>query len=204
MPVTFATCALLLKRLRRESFDLLLLDWMLPDMTGLDVLAWTKAHIEPSPPTIIVTAKVNHWDVVTALRSGADDYVTKPILEGVLKARVEALLRRTYGLDGRSQTETYGDYVFNPIDHKLSIHGRTTETPTKIFELGLLFFRNLGRPLSRDYIAENIWHSTPDGRTLDTHIAQVRRHLNLTPENGFRLSAVYGFGYRLERLPRCH
>jgi DNA-binding response OmpR family regulator len=201
-PVLFDTCAQLLHSLQKEQFDLLLLNWNLADMNGFNALAWAKANIEPSPPAIIVTARSHGGDEVTALTAGADDYITKPILESVFKARVEAVLRRTYGLRIVSKIEAYGNYDFALASRQVSIDGRPVTTTLKVFNLALLLFRNMSRPLSRSDIAQTLWTSNidPEGRTLDVHIAQVRRQLGLIPENGFRLSAVYRFGYRLERV----
>ena len=93
----FRAGKLILKELRQNSYDLLLLDWSLPDTSGLEVLKWVRENLDPSPPVIMITARVDEADIVTGLTNGADDYVTKPVQGDVLKARVEAVLRRAYG-----------------------------------------------------------------------------------------------------------
>ncbi len=201
-PVLSNIGAQLSNSLRKEQFDLLLLGWKPADMNGLDVLTWAKANIEPSPPAIVVTARLHNDAAVTALSAGADDYITKPIQATVFKARVEALLRRTYGFRRASNIETYGDYAFDLASKQISISGKPMTTSLKVFNLALVLFRNLSRPLSRSYIAQTVWASgiDPESRTLDVRVAQARRQLGLAPENGFRLSAVYRFGFRLERV----
>jgi DNA-binding response OmpR family regulator len=192
----------MLKELRQNSFDLLLFDWSLPDTSGIEVLAWVREHLDPSPPVIMITARVEENDIIAALTSGADDYVTKPIQDDVLKARVEALLRRVYGGSGKRGIEVYGEHAFDVQQRTLTISGKPIVTTAKEFTLALLLFRNLARPLSRGYIMEAVWGQGPDliSRTLDAHISQIRNRLGLRPENGLRLSSVYSFGYRLEQV----
>lgn len=192
----------MLKELRQNSYDLLLLDWSLPDTSGLDVLKWVRENMDPSPPVIMITARVDEADIVTGLTNGADDYVTKPIQSDVLKARVEAVLRRAYGGQNRKTVEVYGEHSFDLQSRTLTWRGEPVAVTAKEFALALLLFRNLQRPLSRSYIMEAVWGHGPDilSRTLDAHISQIRNRLGLRPENGLRLSSVYSFGYRLERL----
>ena len=201
-PFEFRNGKSMLKELRQNSFDLLLLDWSLPDTSGIEVLSWTREHLDPSPPVIMITARVGENDIVAGLTSGADDYVTKPIQDDVLKARVEAVLRRVYGGAGKRGVEVYGEYAFDVQQRTLTVSGKPVVTTAKEFTLALLLFRNLSRPLSRSYIMEAVWGHGPDmmSRTLDAHISQIRNRLGLRPENGLRLSSVYSFGYRLEQV----
>jgi DNA-binding response OmpR family regulator len=192
----------MLQELRHDSFDLVLLDWSLRDTSGNEVLGWVREHLDPSPPVILITARVGENDIVAGLMAGADDYITKPIQDNVLKARVEAVLRRVYGRSGKRSTEVYGEHAFDVPQRKLTISGNLIVTTAKEFTLALLLFRNLARPLSRKYIMESVWGHGPDmmSRTLDAHISQIRGRLGLQPENGLRLSSVYSFGYRLEQV----
>lgn len=171
-------------------------------MTGLEVLRWVRTNMDPAPPIIMITARVGEADIVAGLTSGADDYVTKPIQDDVLKARVEAVLRRTYGAQAKKTIELYGRHAFDVQARTLTIDGEPVVTTAKEFALALLLFRNLQRPLSRSYIMEAVWGHGPDimSRTLDAHISQIRNRLGLRPDRGLRLSSVYSFGYRLERL----
>lgn len=190
------------RALRRESYDLLLLDSELPDLSGADLLAWARASLPAPPPVIMLTGCSDDGDIVATLDNGADDYVTKPVHPGVLKARVDALLRRSYGVSGSPRIEAFGDHVFDPVAMTATIRGGTVDLTAKEFGLAVLLFRNLNRPLSRAHIMETVWGRSPDyaSRTLDAHVSQIRGRLGLRPEHGLRLASVYSFGYRLESL----
>jgi DNA-binding response OmpR family regulator len=190
------------RALRRESFDLLVMDWELPDVSGVELLAWARENLNPSPPVIMLTGRTGDDDIVKGLDTGADDYVTKPLVPAVLRARVEALLRRRYGASEEPKVEEFGDHRFDPLTMTVTFRGEPVTLTAKEFGLALVLFRNLNRPLSRAYIMETVWGRNPDipSRTLDAHVSQIRGRLGLRPENGLRLASVYSFGYRLERL----
>lgn len=193
----------LMRLLRQESFDLLLLDWHLPDGSGLDLLHWARTHCDPCPPTIMVTARSESDDIVKALEAGADDYVIKPIDEKVLEARVSAVLRRTYKASNEElDSEFLHGARFDQAATTVTMAGVTTCLTAKEFLLTLTFFRHLGRPLSRPHLLEAVWGRNPDlpTRTLDVHISRIRNRLSLKLENGFQLTSVHGFGYRLEKV----
>ncbi len=198
----YRTARSMMRSLRQDSFDLLMLDWNLPDANGLEILKWVRDNLEPSPPTIMITARMGEADIVAGLTSGADDYIVKPMHDDVLKARVEALLRRVYGGRQKRNVEIFGEHAFDVVERTASVAGTPVVTTAKEFALALLLFRNLHRPLSRSYLVETVWgHGLdPSSRTLDAHISQIRNRLSLRPENSVRLSSVYGFGYRLEAL----
>jgi len=124
--------------------------------------------------------------------------VVKPLSPPVLLARVQALLRRSFPPAGEG--EAFGPYVFDPATETVTCAGEVQPVTSKEFKLGLLLFRNLQRPLSRDYLVQHVWGHRPDleSRTLDAHVSKLRSKLSLRPANGFRLVTVYGFGYRLE------
>ena len=190
------------RALRRESYDLLLLDWELPDLSGVDLLAWARANLPSPPPVIMMTGRTDDGDIVHGLDTGADDYVTKPVQTSVLKARVDAVLRRAYGAVSAPRVENFGDLVFDPIAMTVSVRGTSVDVTAKEFGLALLLFRNLNRPLSRAHIMETVWGRNPEipSRTLDAHVSQIRGRLGLRPEHGLRLASVYSFGYRLESI----
>jgi DNA-binding response OmpR family regulator len=195
-----STVQSMISLLRRTTFDLLVLDWTLPDGTGVDVVEWVRKTIAPPPPMLMVTARADEADVVRALRAGADDYVVKPPSDAVLSVRVEALLRRAYRDVPDDGQERFGDYVFDLGQKQASVNGAPTTLTAKEFELALILFRNANRALSRSYIADLVWGWNADlsSRTLDIHVSRVRGKLKLRPENGVRLAPVYGYGYRLE------
>ncbi len=190
------------RALRRESYDLLLLDWELPDLSGIDLLAWARSNLPAPPPVIMLTGRTGDGDIVHGLDIGADDYVTKPVNTSVLKSRVEALLRRSYGASTAPRVENFGDHVFDPLAMTVTVRGAEVDVTAKEFGLALLLFRNMNRPLSRAHIMETVWGRNPDipSRTLDAHVSQIRGRLGLRPEHGLRLASVYSFGYRLEQI----
>lgn len=199
---TFGAARALIAALRQETFDLLVLDWNLPDMTGVEVIDWVRQNLEPPPPMLLLTARSAEEDVVAGLDAGADDYIVKPVRSAVLVARVNALLRRTYPPQDASGIEQFADYGFDLPAKTVTAHGEAVALTAKEFTLALLLFRNTHRALSRSHILETVWGRNPDlpTRTLDMHVSRVRTKLRLRPENGFRLAPVYSYGYRLERL----
>jgi len=198
---SFVTAEGLLRELRRENFDLLVLDWNLPDMSGLEVARWVRANIKARIPILFVTCHVDEADLVEALKAGADDYMCKPVRVPELLARLHALLRRAYP-DQTGDMLTSGDYVFDQKAKTLTVKGELVELKHREYELAYLLFSRLGELLSRKYLQESVWggQAAAVSRTLDTHISRLRVKLDLRPENGYRLSSVYSLGYRLESL----
>lgn len=194
----------MLKRLRQESFDLLMLDWNVPEPSGLEVLKWTRQHLDPSPPAIMVTRRDAEADIVAALEAGADDYVTKPFQPAVVKARVEAVLRRSYAAPPTGPIEEIAGVRCDHAAQTVTLGRRTVELTPKELALAAMLLRNLNRPLSRAHLLEAVWGRNPDltTRTLDVHVSSLRTKLKLAPENGFQLEPVYSFGYRLRRVER--
>ena len=203
--MTYTAGGTLLRELKGETFDLLVVDWQLPDISGPEVVRWARANLHDQVPILFLTNRREERDIVEGLSSGADDFMIKPMRPGEMVARVQALLRRAYAepLSGEQQ---WGDYTFMPVGRRVEFNGVPVNMTQKEFDIALFMFRNMGRLLSRRYMLENLWTSNnPSGtelmsRSLDTHISRIRNLLNLRPENGFRLSAVYGQGYRLEMV----
>lgn len=187
-------------RLRQETFDLLLLDWNLPDLSGLEVLNWVRSSLSSPPPVLMITARNAADDIVRALDAGADDFVVKPIDRNVLTARIRAVLRRAYPSEVATGRETFAGYEFDPMTETVTWSGQSAKLTSKEFALALTLFRNLNRPLGRSYLMESIWGRHPNlaTRTLDAHVSRVRTKLSLRPEFGYRLAPVYSYGYRLE------
>jgi DNA-binding response OmpR family regulator len=192
----------LLNQLRRESFDMLIIDWQVPDLSGADVLRWAREKLPTNLPVLFMTSRSGEDDIVAGLAAGADDYMIKPIRRGELLARVQALLRRAYPSQNPIEQIQFGNFVFEARTGRLTMSGTPIEVTQKEFDLALLFFRNLGRPLSRAYILEAVWARDVEipSRTMDTHVSRVRSKLQLRPEHGFRLAPVYSYGYRLEQM----
>ena len=192
----------LVNQLRRESFDMLILDWQVPDLSGPEVLHWAREKLEPKIPVLFMTNRSSEDDIIAGLAAGADDYMIKPLRRGELLARTQALLRRAYPAFNPINQIQFGPYVFETRSGHLTLNGQMIEVTQKEFDLALLFFRNLGRPLSRAYILESVWSRDIEvpSRTMDTHVSRVRNKLQLKPENGYRLGPVYSYGYRLEQI----
>ncbi|MGE8641334.1 MAG: response regulator transcription factor [Achromobacter sp.] len=192
----------LLAALRTENFDLVLLDWHLPDIDGDDVVRWLRANIGPRVPVIFLTNRSSEDDLVEGLRAGADDYIVKPLRPLELLARVAALLRRSHIAEPANDSFDVANYRVEPAARVISLNGAAVTLAPKEFELALLFFRNQGRLMSRDVLAECVWNREipATSRTLDTHLSNIRQKLQLRPENGVRLTSSYALGYRLELI----
>jgi len=198
---THANGASLLKALRRETFDLLIVDWELPDMAGPEVVRRVREDIGAGLPILFVTHRREERDIVEGLTSGADDFMAKPVRVGELTARVTALLRRAYPATTRSVME-FGRYRFLADTRSLEVDGTRVELKNREYELALFLFQNMGRLLSRDHLREIIWGQNSDviSRSLDTHISRLRTLLELRPANGYIVTAIYGVGYRFEAV----
>lgn len=192
----------LLGQLRKDSADMLVMDWNVPDMDGAEVLRRAKEKLATAAPTMFLVGNNAEDDIIAGVTAGADDYLVKPLRRGELVARVSALLRRAYPSQNSAEQLQFGPYTFETRPGRLLKDGSVIDVTQKEFSLALLFFRNIGRPLSRAYIHESVWVRENDvpSRTMDTHVSRVRNKLHLRPENGFRLVPVYSYGYRLEKL----
>lgn len=188
---------------RRDSFDLYLLDWLLPDVSGIDVLHKLRAELQDTTPVLIATVKNEERDIVLALESGADDYLVKPIRRRELIARVEAVARRASRALPDLEKFDAPPYTMDLGRRSASLDGESISLTHREFELAMFFFRNSGRVVSRNHILEAIWGIDNSGvstRTVDTHISRLRKKMRLNEENGWVLSAIYQHGYRLEQL----
>ncbi|HMC45676.1 MAG TPA: response regulator transcription factor [Caballeronia sp.] len=192
----------LIHELRQQPYDLLLLDWNMPEMPGDVVLKWVRQNLTTNLPVLFLTSRSVESDIVQMLNAGADDYILKPVSRPVLLARVEALLRRIYMHQNEVTEESYGIYRFDLTTQTALVSEAPAALTQKEFELALLLFRNLSRPLSRTHIRESVWRQDVDipSRTIDTHVSQIRSKLVLRPQNGYRITPIYSYGYRLEKV----
>jgi two-component system, OmpR family, response regulator RegX3 len=191
----------LLKQLNGESYDLILLDWEIPDVSGYDVLRTIRGQLALQTPILFLTHRDAEEDVVQALEAGADDFLVKPPRERELLARVESVARRSR--DGSMQDETIVVPPFR-IDLKrrqIESNGVVADLTRREFEVAVLLFRNIGKVLSRGHIMQAVWGQSAITltRTVDMHVSRVRKVLGLSAAIGLRLTAIYGYGYRLER-----
>jgi len=189
-----------MKHAGRESFDLFVLDWQVPDVAGPEVLAWIRNHVSKQVPVLFVTVRDSEEDIVFALESGADDYMVKPARKQELLARVNALLRRAYPREEETLL-TFPPFEIDTRRGELRRDGVKVDLTPKEFDLAVVLFRNIGRLLSRGHLQESVWGRSGDlaTRTVDTHVSQVRKKLDLRPETGYRVVPIYNYGYRLEQ-----
>lgn len=193
----------LVREVQRETFDLFLLDWEVPGMSGAEVLVWIRANIAERVPVLFVTARQREEDIVHALTNGADDYMVKPLGKLELLARIDALGRRARPNPPADEgVLEFGRLSIDCRSRQVRLNGEAVAMTQKDYELALFLLRNIGRLLSRGYILEAVWGQVAEinTRTVDTHVSRIRGKLQLTPENGWRLSAVYQHGYRLEQI----
>lgn len=192
----------LLTHMRKDNYDMLIMEWQVSDMTGAEVIKRARERMPEKAPVLFLATSTGEDDIVAGLAAGADDYMIKPLRRSEMLARVQALLRRAYPTQNGAEQLQFGQYTFETRPGRLLKDGAVLDVTHKEFSLALLFFRNLGRPLSRAYIHEAVWirESALPSRTMDTHVSRVRNKLQLKPENGFRLVPVYSYGYRLEKL----
>lgn len=188
----------LLEALPSGEFELFILDWELPDLSGLDVLSRIREQVSWHVPVLFATQREAETDIVTALDNGADDYMIKQISKPEFLARVTALGRR---LANEELEFNIGDYRFLPQSQQVLLDGQPCELTAKDFELAWYMFRHVGRLLSRDQLLKDVWGVTGlNTRTVDVHVSRVRKRLQITPERGYRIRTIYQHGYRLEEV----
>jgi DNA-binding response OmpR family regulator len=186
-----------LERALTDSPDLLVLDVMMPRMSGLDVCKQLKAK-RPSIPIIMLTARGQEVDKVVGLELGADDYVTKPFSIRELLARVKAVLRRTQTAPKDQEQYKFGDVEVNLRSCQVSRKGKPLEFSSKEFELLKFFLSHSGEAISRDRLLEEVWgyDHFPTTRTVDAHIVRLRQKLEPKPEDPQFILTVHGLGYK--------
>lgn len=190
----------LLRMLPRETFDLVIVDWELPDISGPKLIRTIRNMAIAPVPILMMTNRSDERDIVEGLSCGADDYMVKSSRVAELRARLMALLRR--GGHALPDSELVcGRFRFHTLDRCVWRDGtEITSLTSKEFDLALLMFRKLGRLLSRAYLIESVWGIDADisSRSLDVYMSHVRRKLGLRAPSDFRLVSVYNHGYRLE------
>lgn len=184
----------------QERFEMLILDWNLPDASGIDIL--TRVRQTSKVPVLFCTARGEQDDVVQALRAGADDYLIKPVRRLELSARIDSVARRANRVHAKDEVFEVNNLRVDCRARAMSRQDTRFDLSDKDFDLAVLFLRNIGRLLSRRYIHEAVWGTigAVTSRTLDTHVSRIRSKLGLIPNNGWQLKGVYGHGYRLEQV----
>ena len=185
----------------RKGADLILLDLMLPGLSGVDVCRRIRASSQV--PIIMVTAKDSEVDKVVGLEIGADDYVTKPFSSCELLARIKAVLRRSseLGLEDSRAFES-GPVRIDVDRHLVSVNGNPVSLPLKEFELLKLLISNAGRVLTRTQLIDRVWGSdyVGDTKTLDVHVKRLRSKIEPDPAHPKYLVTVRGLGYKYESV----
>lgn len=182
--------------------DVILLDLMLPKMSGIDVCRELRKR--SLVPIIMVTAKGAEIDTVVGLEVGADDYVTKPYRLRELVARMRAVMRRVpqdRGGELGASTLVVGDVVLDPAQHEVVVRGEGVTLPLKEFELLHLLLANAGRVVARETLIDRVWGTdyVGDTKTLDVHIKRLRAKVESDPANPTRIVTIRGLGYKFEK-----
>jgi two-component system, OmpR family, response regulator RegX3 len=198
--ITAVTGTEALKKFDQGGIDLVLLDLMIPEISGTEVCRQIRA--KSKVPIIMLTAKDSEVDKVVGLEIGADDYVTKPYSSRELVARINAVLRRN-GSDtniGSNGVLTVQGIRMDIERHQVSIDGKPVSLPLKEFELLEFLMRNAGRVLTRIQLIDRVWGSdyVGDTKTLDVHIKRIRAKIESDPANPKIIQTVRGLGYKME------
>ena len=196
----FDTVVGMIGGLKGEHFDALLLDWMLPDGSGAEVLHWVRGNMGWNMAVVILTARTDETTVVQALQAGADDFVVKPPKQQELIARLAAAARRAN--PGGLPILRLGAFEVDIPRHTLSMDGAPVTLTQKEFDLAVYLFQSPAKLLSRDHLLNKVWglNTDVDTRTVDTHVSRLRKKLLLDGTRGWKMSPVYGYGYRLDRI----
>ena len=182
-----------------ERPDIVLLDWMLPGGSGLELLRRLKrSDTTAGIPVIMLTAKTTQDNVIQGLEVGADDYITKPFAPRELIARIKALIRRAGGVD-KSESLSIGDLMLDCASHRVSIGGRKVDMGPTEFNLLQFFMTHPERAYTRSQVLDHVWGANVylEERTIDVHIRRLRKALQ-TPEADYSdlIQTVRGTGYR--------
>ena len=198
---SFADADSFRRHLRASSVDLVLLDWMLPDGCGLELLEWIRASNQSKLPVILITGRETDEDVVTGLSAGADDYIVKPPHPAQLLARINAVMRRSGFASQSAGTNEFAPYVLREDLREIHLNDQRIATTDREFDLMQYLFRRRGNIVSRETLLKQVWNmqGLVSSRTVDTHISRLRKKLELEGQHGWTLSGVFQHGYRLEQ-----
>lgn len=198
--ITAATGAEALRKFDQGGIDLILLDLMIPEISGTEVCRQIRA--KSKVPIIMLTAKDSEVDKVVGLEIGADDYITKPYSSRELIARIRAVLRRISGegIATEPGVMSLGEIRMDIDRHQVSVNGIPVSLPLKEFELLEFLMRNAGRVLTRMQLIDRVWGSdyVGDTKTLDVHIKRLRAKIEKDPADPKIIQTVRGLGYKME------
>ncbi|NTX26677.1 response regulator transcription factor [Burkholderia pyrrocinia] len=187
------------------SIDVVILNWEAPDIVRYDTLRWLSRAYPAIRVVLCVTQQTAECDIVRGLDSGADVYIEKPPGNAESLARITALGRHIKPYpDGDTEQVVFGEYRFDKHNRSVQVRGRPVTLTPKEFDLALLLFRNLSETISRHRIATAVWHNDAmtKSRSVGTHVCALRKKLGLHPENGYRVTSLPRWGYRLDPVDR--
>jgi len=189
------------RRMGPESIDLLLLDWNLPGVSGLDLLRELR-QANSTLPVIFLTGNDREQDIVTGLQAGADDYIVKPARAAELAARIGAALRRATSPTGVAVIEDVDPFGFDLERRRLTLRGEPIELTDREFDLLVFLFQRRGKVVSRETLLSQVWRVGPNvaTRSIDTYVSRLRKRLDLQGGSEWRLEGIYQHGYRLVRV----
>ena len=186
--------------LKEQQVKLLLLDIMLPEMDGFAVCRAVRE--KGNMPVLIMSARAGRDDKLTGYELGADDYMEKPVDPEILTAKVRALMQRAYGTFAESDILSSGGITIDTVSRKGYLNGKELDLNGKEYELLLLFLKNPGKTLLKDYIFAQIWgmDSLSENQTLTVHIKMLRKKIEENPREPKRIVTVWGVGYKYEEV----
>ena len=202
------------ENLTKNKFDVLALDWNLPDTNGLKELDWLRGTLKCETPVIFVTGRDDEQSIVEALEHGADDYMVKPVLREVALARIKALHRRNQRDNAAKSTdqtenkteasiaaEEFEPYSINMARRKISVNGLDVRLTDKEFDVAALMFQNESRLVSHEELHKEVWgqRPNPNSSIVDDHISAIQSKLTIGDQTGWKMTTIYQCGYRLYR-----
>lgn len=188
------------EQLLKNKFDLIVLDWMLPELSGIEFLKLrSQSGLAATVPVLMVTAKAEPTDIVMGLEAGADDYITKPFEPGVFGARIRALLRRAQGSGSSSQNQDVigiGSIQMNLVTYEVKIAGEVFHLTPSEFKILAEMISNQGRVMTREHLIEVVQGEgiSVTGRTIDTHVFGLRKKMG---DQADLIETIRGVGYRI-------
>ncbi len=190
-----------IKNLQRETYDILVVDWNITDISAVELIRWVRDSIGWNIPLIFISKESRQEDIVTALTEGADDYVFLHVQPAEIVARLGAVARR---ITNQPNTENIIDlepYQINLQTRQMTCNGEPISLTQKEFDLAVFLFRNVEKVVSRSHLLEAVWGHSADlsTRTVDIHVSRLRKKMGLSEGSGWSLTAVYQHGYRLSR-----
>ncbi len=189
-----------LQKIKENTYDLIILDQMIPLISGIELLKTIRQHKEwAALPVLMLTAKTEEADVVQALNFGADDYITKPFRVHEMIARVQSILRRSAPPTTGSAHYIFPDFELNEDTFEVTVRGQNVKFTTKEFRLLLYMIQNANRVIRREQLLNDVWgyDYLGESRTVDVHVLNVRKKIEPNPKNPKYLVTIIGEGYKL-------